>query len=143
MEFMNTKNGFFLTLPKDKKLNESLAQFMVDQNIQSAFFHGLGALKDAELGFYHLHKKEYQRQTFADEAELINLTGNMSWHEGKPVVHSHAALGNDKFEAYGGHLFEARVAVTVEIVITIFDQRVERKFDPNIGLNLLSFCPIQ
>ena len=140
MEFTRTEYGYFLKLHKDQKLNQTLADFTIAQKIQGGFFHGLGALKESELGFYHLHKKEYHRETFVDEAELLNLTGNLSWFDEKPVVHSHVTLGNTKFQAFGGHLFEGVVAVTVEVMLTTFDQKVERKFVPEIGLNLLSFC---
>lgn len=143
MELRNTEYGYFLKLHKDEKLNTTLAQFMIEQKIEGGFFHGLGALKNSELGFYHLHKKEYQRETFHDEAELLNLTGNLSWFEGKPIVHSHVTLGDTEFKAFGGHLFEADVAVTVEIMVTTFKEKIERKYAPDIGLNLISFCPIK
>lgn len=143
MEFMKTQDGYFLRILKDQKLNASLAQFAIDHQIPSGFFHGLGALKNAELGFYHLHKKEYDRKFFADEVELLNLTGNISWFEGKPVVHSHVTLGDDDFKAFGGHLFEGESAVTVEIYLKTFSEQVERRFVPEIGLNLLSFCSVK
>lgn len=142
MEFRKTENGYLLKFEKDEKLHKTLEQFMKDQKIPGAFYQGLGALKNCELGFYHLHKKEYQRETFPDEAELLNLTGSLTWFEGTPVVHSHVTLGNTEFKAYGGHLFEADIAVTVELNMTVFTEKVEREFVPDIGLNLVSFCPI-
>lgn len=142
-EYIKTKDGFFIRLEKDQKINQTLGQFAIDQKIPSGFFVGLGALKNCELGFYHLHKKEYDKKHFHDEAELLNITGNISWFDGKPIVHSHVTLGNDKFEAYGGHLFEGEVAVTVEVHLTVFDEKVQRAFRPDIGLNLLSFCKIK
>lgn len=143
MEFVEVKDGYFLRLFKDQFVNAELAQFALDKKIKSAFFHGLGALKNSELGFYHLHKKEYQKELFTDESELLNLTGNISWLEDKPIIHSHVTLGDDKFRAFGGHLFEGQVAVTVEIYLKLFDVKVERRFVEDIGLNLLSFCPIK
>lgn len=142
MEFIQTQSGLFLRLSKDQKLNATLAKLAIEQEIPSAFFYGLGALKNCELGFYHLDKKEYQKEFFSEDMELLNLTGNISWLDGKPVVHSHVTLGDTKFNARGGHLFEGEVAVTVEIHLRFFQERVERKFVEDIGLNLLSFCKI-
>jgi len=142
VELRKTEYGYLLKFDKDEKLHKTLEQFMRDQKIPGAFYHGLGALKNCELGFYHLNKKEYHRETFPEEAELLNITGSLTWFEGNPIVHSHVTLGDTEFKAYGGHLFEADVAVTVELMITVFKESVERKFAPDIGLNLVSFCPI-
>ena len=100
-------------------------------------------MKNCELGFYHLKQKEYHRETFKDECELLNLTGSLSWFEGQPVIHSHATLGDENFNAFGGHLFEADVAVTVELALTTYKDKLERVNVPDIGLNLISFCPIK
>ena len=40
---------------------------------------------------------------------------------------------------YGGHLNSAIVSATCEMIIMIIDGTVDRKFDDNIGLNLLKF----
>ena len=143
MELRKTEYGYFLKFDKDEKLHKTLEKFMIDQKIKGAFYHGLGALKNCELGFYHLNKKEYHRETFAAEAELLNLTGSLTWFNDQPVVHSHATLGDEDFKAFGGHLFEADVAVTVELMVTVYNYKIERKADPNIGLNLITFCPIK
>ncbi len=143
MEFRKTEYGFYLKFDKDEKLHKTLEKFMLDQKIQGGFYHGLGALKNCELGFYHLNKKEYHRETFEAECELLNLTGSLSWFENQPVIHSHVTLGDEQFNAFGGHLFEANVAVTVELSLTTFKDKIERANNPDIGLNLITFCPIK
>jgi predicted DNA-binding protein with PD1-like motif len=143
MEFQKVEDGYLIRLEKDQYLNQTLAQFAIDHKIKSGFFYGLGALKNCELGFYHLNKQEYDRKTFEEEAELLNISGNITWFEGKPIVHSHVTLGNEHFNAFGGHMFESQVAVTVEIHLRVFNTDVERKFRPDIGLNLISFCKIK
>jgi predicted DNA-binding protein with PD1-like motif len=143
MELRKTEYGYFLKFNKDEKIHKILEQFMRDQKINAAFYHGLGALKNAELGFYHLNKKEYHRQIFREEAELLNMTGSLTWFNDQPVVHSHVTLGDPQFKAFGGHLFEADVAVTVELMVTVFKEKIERVPDADIGLNMISFCPIK
>lgn len=137
MSFIKKGDTYFGTVDINESVHQTLKDLAIKENIASAFVWGLGALKDAELGFYHLHKKDYDRKLFKEEAELISLTGNISWFQGEPIVHIHVALGNDKFEVYGGHLFDSKVAVTAEIFIQCFDEKIERRFNPSIGLNLL------
>jgi predicted DNA-binding protein with PD1-like motif len=143
MEFRKTEYGYYLKFDKDEKLHKTLETFMRDHNIQGGFYHGLGALKHCELGFYHLDKKEYHRETFNGEYELLNLTGSLSWFNDEPVVHSHVTLGDVNFNAFGGHLFEADVAVTVELALTTYKEKILRTPVPDIGLNLITFCPIK
>jgi predicted DNA-binding protein with PD1-like motif len=143
MEAVKIKNGLLVRLEKGEKINSSLIKLARDESIGGAFIHGLGAVTNVELGIYHLNKKEYEKRLFSGEAELLNLTGNISWFEGNPAVHNHVTIGSPTFQAYGGHLFEAEVNVTVELYIQIFDKKIRRKFVPKIGLNLLSLCNVK
>ena len=40
---------------------------------------------------------------------------------------------------FGGHLVDATVSATGEMVIRILDGRVDRYFDEEVGLNLFKF----
>lgn len=137
MQFIKNGDTYFGTVDIDESIHQCLKKLAIDENISSAFVWGLGAIKDAELGFYHLHKKDYDRKLFTQEAELISLVGNISWFDGEPIVHLHVALGDENFKVYGGHLFDSKVAVTAEIFVQTCEAKIERKFNPAIGLNLL------
>jgi predicted DNA-binding protein with PD1-like motif len=95
-----------------------------------------------ELGYYHLEHKDYLRKTFSEmDYELISLTGNISLKDGNPYIHVHAALGDNQFRVFGGHLFEAEVAVTAEVSIIPLGKMPVRELDKNIGL--ATICKIQ
>lgn len=54
-------------------------------------------------------------------------------------AHIHMSAGNDRGEVFGGHLNRAVVSATCEMVITVIDGVVERKFNEDIGLDLFDF----
>ena len=137
MEFRQIENGFLLRLEKDEKILESLNEFALEQKIPSGFVYGIGAIKEVELGYFHGATKEYQRRTLEGEYELVSLKGNLSYLQGKPIFHIHVAVAGQDFQLLGGHLFEAKVAVTVEIHFVMNYDVIERQFDPETGLNLL------
>ena len=45
----------------------------------------------------------------------------------------------DKGQEFGGHLNRTIVSATCEMVINIIDDKVDRYFDEEIGLNLFKF----
>lgn len=131
-----------IVVSKGQKLVSTLTQDVVDLGLKGGLISGLGALIHVELGYYHLDHKEYLRKTFSEmDYELISLTGNLSLKEGTPYIHVHAALGDNQFRVFGGHLFEAEVAVTAEISIIPLGKMPVRELDPRIGLATL--CRIQ
>ncbi len=129
------KDGrLMLIVERGEKLVATLTETLARHKIQGGFISGLGALTQAELGYYYLHKREYLRKTFVDEYELISLTGNVALKDGKPFVHVHAVLGDDKFNAFGGHLFEAVSAVTAEVSVSPFPFSPVRLQNDDVGL---------
>ena len=142
---INAKHGktHFIRIDKDEDLFESLLAWAEKEQIKSGHLSGIGALKDVELGFYHLNKKQYERKVFPKEAELLSLEGNLSFLDNKPFFHIHAVLGDEGFRAFGGHLFSAKVAVTCEINFREFDEQVIRTMNDEVALNTISFCQIK
>ena len=142
MQYQKDKDRYFVRIDKDEDLFSSLEKFAAEEKLKSGHLSGIGALKDCELGFYHLHSKTYDRKMFSEEAELLSLDGNLSILDGKPFFHIHTVLGGEDFRCYGGHLFSANVAVTCEVNFRPLDIDVERRANDEIGLNLLHFCGI-
>lgn len=137
MHWREIEQGYVIRLVKDEKVMESLSRFAEEQRISSGWLNGLGAFKNSRLGFYHLPQKRYDERTFQDEMELVNLVGNVSWLDGKPALHCHVTLGDTEFRAIAGHLFEAEVAVTVEVRLWASSAKIHRQFDESVGLNLM------
>ena len=131
-----------LVVPKGQKLIETLTREVTELGLKGGVISGLGALIHAELGYYHLEEKHYLRKTFSEmDYELISLTGNLSLKDGAPYIHVHAALGDNQFRVFGGHLFEAEVAVTAEISIVSLGKMPVRDLD--LPLGLATICRIQ
>ncbi|MAW07691.1 MAG: DNA-binding protein [Halobacteriovoraceae bacterium] len=143
MKYFKKNDIYLLVLDKGEDLFKSLESWAVKENIVGGTLSGIGALKDVELGFYHLDKKEYDRKLFKREYELLSLEGNLTFLENKPFFHIHTVLGDEDFNAFGGHLFSATIAVTCEINFRVFNEKAHRDMDDSIGLNLISRCGIK
>ncbi|MEH0862160.1 PPC domain-containing DNA-binding protein [Halobacteriovorax sp. DPLXC-1] len=138
MKYIKQEECYLIRLYKDEDLFSALEEFAVAEELSAGMLKGIGALKEVELGFYHLETKTYDRKEFNGDFELLSLDGNLSYLDGRPFFHIHTVLGDEDFSCKGGHLFRAKVAVTTEIYFFPITQRIERKMDEEIGLNLLS-----
>lgn len=142
MEYILNKDKGIIRIDKDESLFDSILQVANQEQWQAAHFSGIGALKEVELGFYQLEQKTYDRKLFKSNAELLSLEGNLCFNQGERFLHLHAILSDQNFACFGGHLFSAKVAVTCEVNVRVFDAEIERKPNSEIGLSLLTFCPV-
>ena len=80
-----TKDGdkYYISLDRNEYVNESLLKICNDENIQSGWISGVGAVYDIEVGYYDIHKQDYLRKIFTDDYELLSLSGNLSIKEGR------------------------------------------------------------
>ena len=138
MTELNSSEQWLLVLRKDQWLVKELTEFAKRTGIRGGSIHGIGALKNVELGFYHLDTKSYERKTFnGEDFELISLHGNFTLRDNEPYVHVHCSLGRSDFSVIGGHLFDGQVAVTAEIAVAPFGRMPQRQLDPEVGLQLI------
>jgi predicted DNA-binding protein with PD1-like motif len=99
---------------------------------------GIGAIRDAVVGYFDPQKKAYLRLREKGQHEVLSLTGNLALYDGESFFHVHAALGLRDGTTRGGRLFEATVRPTVELVLNTYPGPFRRKIDPETGLPLLS-----
>lgn len=139
MKVKRTETGFLIALDAGDEIISSLKRVAESERIGLASIQGIGAVRDAVLGYLDLDQKQYlKRQLGPESMELVSLLGNMARLEDEPVVHCHVVLADREMRSFGGHLFEATATVTVEIFMRVFEGEVSRRFDPDFGTNLLA-----
>jgi len=139
VDYKKANNQYWLRIDKDEEIFESVKAFAKKEGITAASLSGIGAVKDAEIGFYDLEKQEYESKIFPDVMELLSANGNISLLEGEPFLHLHGVVSGHDYLAKGGHFFKATVGVTCEFVVTPIDLEIHRTMNSSIGLCLLDF----
>jgi predicted DNA-binding protein with PD1-like motif len=138
MKVKRTETGFLVALDAGDEIIDSLKQLAASERIGMASLAGIGAVRDAVLGYLDLDRKQYLKREFGPESmELVSLLGNMARLAGEPIAHCHVVLGDREMHTFGGHLFAATTSVTVEIFVRVFEGEISRQFDPAFGANLL------
>ncbi len=137
VKYIRDDNKYLVTLTRGEKIIEELLEFCELNRINSATLTGIGGARDIELGYYDLETKEYSWKTFPKVHEVLSLNGNICMVDDKPFIHAHMVISNNTFQCFGGHLKEAVVGATLEVLIVKLDKGLTRVFDDNTGLKLL------
>lgn len=139
MEYRKFGNTIFARIDRGEEILEKLKEISVKENIKLAHVSALGATNDFTVGVFNVDEKKYYANSFSGNFEIVSLTGTVTTMDGEFYAHLHMSAGNDKGEVFGGHLNRAKISATCEMVITVTDGTVERKFNEDVGLNLFDF----
>jgi len=127
-----------VVLKRGERVIEKLTDFIEREGIQSGYFNAIGAVSAVELGHYNLQKGEYTTKEIDSPLEIVSLMGNVSTKGEERFIHGHIVVGTDEMQLFGGHLKEATVAATCEVVFRGFREKLGREYDSNIKLHLLA-----
>lgn len=114
-----------------------ILDFAEKQGIEAAWLSAIGSAREIELGFYDLKSQEYLKKTYAEPLELLEASGTIAVATEGPALHLHGVFGGKDYGTLGGHIHKMLANATLEVFIHKIDGRLERKHDPETGLNLL------
>ena len=101
-------------------------------------FYGCYSFRDVVLGYFERERKDYKRIPLHEQVEVLSLGGNIALADGKPKLHAHVVIGKSDGSAHGGHLLEAHVWPTLEVMVVESPQHLRRTYDEETGLALLT-----
>jgi predicted DNA-binding protein with PD1-like motif len=119
------------------EVTEGLKFFAMQQKLSASQFTAIGAFSDCVLGFFNFETREYQRIPMREQTEVLSMLGDVALDEGKPRIHAHVVLGKSDVTAHGGHLLEAHVRPTLEVILIESPAHLKRVHDPTTGLALI------
>jgi hypothetical protein len=120
------------------EISSGLSQFASEQKLAGSSFKAIGALSSVKLAWLNWKTKKYEPSVVLDEqVELVSLIGDIALKDGKPQVHAHVIVAKSDGTAHGGHLLEAHVRPTCEVVLTESPKHLRKQMDPESGLALI------
>ena len=136
MNYNKDGDKIYLSIDKNEYVNASLLEVCEENNIKFAWINGIGPIFNPEVGYFDINDKDYKKKTFDGDFELISLIGNMTYKEGVPFIHTHITFTDTEYRAFGGHLFDCKIAAAGEFLITIGDKKISRSYSDEVGLFL-------
>ena len=128
---------FVLVFDKGDEPVDGIAAFARAQQLAAAHFTGIGAFSDLVVGYFDRESREYKRIPIAEQVEVLSFVGDIAAGDGAPRVHAHVVVGKADGSAHGGHLLEAHVWPTLEVVLVQTPEPLRKRFDPETGLALI------
>jgi predicted DNA-binding protein with PD1-like motif len=115
----------------------SLENFACEHQVTAAYFTAIGAFEKATIAYFDWEKKQYRDIPIDEQVEVLTMAGDIALKDGKPKVHTHLVVGRSDGTTRGGHLKEARVRPTLEVMLTESPTMLQRVFDSTSGLALI------
>jgi predicted DNA-binding protein with PD1-like motif len=129
---------YVLVLSKGEEVVGVIEGFARSQRLAAAQITAIGALSDAVLGFFDWETKDYVRIPVNEQLEVVSFIGDVALGpDGQPALHPHIVVSRRDGSAMGGHLLEAHVRPTLEVVLTESPKHLHKRKDPESGLALI------
>lgn len=128
---------YALVLDGGEEAAKALLDFARERRIGAAQITGIGGFSEVVLGYFDVEKKVYKRIPVKQQVEVLSMTGDIALEGDQPKVHAHLVVGTSEGAALGGHLIEARVRPTLEVIVKESPRILTRVFDPSTGLALI------
>lgn len=140
IKLVNEKAGervYVLVFDRNDEILSGLTDFAIKYKVQAAHFTGIGAIKDATVGWLDLSAKAYHPIHVNEQVEVLSMIGDVATFNGKPVVHAHMVLGKRDGSTVGGHLWEAHVNPTLEVFVSVDAVPLQKKPDAESGMKFI------
>ena len=141
MENKRIKDEYYIRLDKKEEVMSSILAFCEKENIKTAHFHGIGACDRVICQTLNLETHSFASHEKCGMLEMLSLIGNIALDDNNGLsLHAHAAFSyveNEEVKLFGGHLKQAYICYTGEIILTPSEENVVRSLET--GMNIWKF----
>ena len=132
----DTEKTYAVIFDKDDEFLAGLTEFITREHITAAHFTAIGAFSRATLGYFERDRKTYKKIPIGEQVEVLSLVGDVAIADDKPQIHAHVVVGTSEGMARGGHILEATVWPTLEVILVEEPVYLRKRHDPETGLAL-------
>jgi predicted DNA-binding protein with PD1-like motif len=126
-----------LIFDKGDEVVSELERFARDGGLTGSHFTAVGAFERVTLGYFDRDRKDFLQIPIREQVEVLSLVGDIALKGIEPKAHAHVVVGRQDGTTRGGHLIEASVWPTLEVVLTDEPEELRRVHDEETGLALI------
>ena len=139
MEYRKFDDHYVIRQDRGEEIVAKHKEVAQKEGIKLAYLKGIGAVGKVTAGVFDTKEKEFKGHTWEGDLEVVSIGGNINTMNGETYAHFHISIADEEGHVYGGHLTEAVISGTGEMVLTEIKGNVDREYDEEIGLNLFKF----
>lgn len=128
---------YAVVLETGDEVVSELSKFVREQEVEAASVTAIGAFRSAVLGYFQWETKQYKKIHVEEQVEVLSLLGDVAVGDQGPTLHLHAVLGKSDGSVIGGHLLEAHVRPTLELILIQPPSYLRKRKDAETGLALI------
>lgn len=128
---------FALIFDRGDEVVGTLERFAAEHGLTASRLTAIGAFERVMLGFFDWERKDYDRIPVDEQVEVLALIGDLALDGANPKLHAHVVLGRRDGSTVGGHLLEATVRPTLEVLLIESPGYLRRVCDAGSGLALI------
>lgn len=137
LHYENEQRTFAIVFDKGDEMMSGLQEFAKEQQMLGSHFTAIGAFSWVTLGFFQRESMEYKEIPVNEQVEVLSIVGNIAMEGDGYKIHAHVVLGKADGSALGGHILEAQVWPTLEVILVEEPAYLRRTIDAKTGLALI------
>jgi len=125
------------SLKAGARIPDDILAIVKREKVVTARVEAIGGVEELCLAYFNRDTRRYEEHDFKEFLEVTGILGNITLKDGKPFLHIHGTFGRKDLSALAGHVMTAKVFPLLEVVITSTKNRALRRFDDQLGLNVI------
>jgi len=119
------------------KIPDDIVAIASKEKVSTAKVEAIGGVNRLRLAYFNQSEKRYEEHDYNEFLEATSLLGNITLKDSKPFLHAHGTFGRRDQSVIGGHVVSGTVFPLLEVLLTPTKNRALRRFDDELGLNVI------
>ena len=138
LEERDGRRTYAVAMETGDQVVSTLSALAGELDLTGSSVSGIGGFQQARLGYFDPADRGFVENRIDEQVEVLSFQGSIAEDvDGSPHLHIHVVLGRHDATTRGGHLVEATVRPTLEVVIVESPEHLHRVKDEKTGLVLL------
>jgi predicted DNA-binding protein with PD1-like motif len=138
LDEQNGRRTYAVVMETGDQVISTLTAIAEELNLAGSSVSAIGGFQHARLGYFDAADSGFVENEVDEQVEVLSFQGSVAEDvDFSPHLHIHVVLGRRDATTRGGHLIEATVRPTLEVIIVESPEHLHRRKDEKSGLVLL------